>query len=84
MDTLRECALSGDWDEKMFVSCFRACNVLLPILAKGLNGIGFKRADVKAEATSVAASALKVLGMSQWEGKIWTVPDIHSDAVLVM
>ena len=68
----------------MFASCFRACNCSLPILAKGVDGLGFRSAAVNAAAASVAASALDVVGMLQWEGKNWTVSAILSDAVLVM
>ena len=57
---------------------------MLPILSKGVDGIEFKRAAVKTASASVAASALQVLGMLQWEGGNWTVLDIPSDAVLLI
>ena len=84
MGTLRECASLGVWDEKMFASCFKACNFSLPILAKWVDGLGFKRAAINAAADSVAASEMEVLGMLKWGGKNWTISDIRSDTVLVM
>ena len=68
----------------MLASCFRACNFSLPILEKGVDGLGFKRAAIKSAAAYVAASTLEVLGILQWEGENWTVSAISSDAVLVM